>query len=76
MSNSGEFAMQLDDGILYKMPQSDHLKKTPTTNKPGTAKVGAPLKVQKSKVFYICKRTLLLKFHLLFSAKKHPKGYA
>ena len=44
-------------------------------NKPGTAQVGAPLKAQKCKVFYICKSTFLLKFHQFYSAL-YRAGYA
>ena len=44
--------------------------------KPGTARGGAPLKVQKKKVFLIGKRTPLLQLYQLCSAKQYPKGYA
>ena len=45
-------------------------------NKPGTAQVGALLKFQNISFFYICKSTLLLKFHQIYSAKIYLKEYA
>ena len=55
---------------------SIHFEGTKLFNEPGTAQVGAPLKVQTSKVFYICRSTPLLKFHRIHSAKLYTKGYA
>ena len=43
-------------------------------NKSGTAQVSAPLKGQKSNVFSICERTLLLNFHQFYSTKNTQKA--
>ena len=58
--------------LNFELPRTEKLVRQ-FANKRGTAQVGAPLKVQKSKSFLNMQKKPLLKFHQFCGAKKYPK---